>query len=356
MERELWNGEYYVHRFDPATQGAMAYGEGCLSAQLVGQWWADILGLGHLFDPERVRQTLASIHKYNFKKDIKGLHLTGRRFLREDEPGLLNCTWPKGAPPASPLLYSEEVHTGMEYAVAGAMLFEGMVDEALDIVAATRGRQDGRLRSPWNDVEYGDHYVRAMSSWTLLEAAAGYRYDAEAGRMAFAPRIGAEDFRCLFVASEGWGRYSQRLAGGAFHTELSAGLGAAHAPPARPGHRRSRRDGDPRRPDRARRRRVGRLGAHTPFRRAGHHRGRPGALGRGADKLDRRTSRAGPGPRSPSLPPTRTEQNGQITVIEVSKTVSSLYCPAAKGSRWIERVPRPKQRTPVRPHRGRGGC
>jgi non-lysosomal glucosylceramidase len=99
------------------------------------------------------------------------------------------------------------------------------VDEALDIVAATRGRQDGRLRSPWNDVEYGDHYVRAMSSWALHEAAAGYRYDAAACRMAFAPRIGAEDFRCLFVSSEGWGRYSQRLAGGVFHTELSVDWG-----------------------------------------------------------------------------------------------------------------------------------
>jgi hypothetical protein len=64
-----------------------------------------------------------------------------------------------------------------------------------------------------------------MSSWALLEAAAGYRYDAAAGRMAFAPRIGAEDFRCLFVASEGWGRYRQRLAGGAFRAELSVDWG-----------------------------------------------------------------------------------------------------------------------------------
>jgi non-lysosomal glucosylceramidase len=220
MERELWGGEYYVHRFDPTTQGFMAYGEGCLSAQLIGQWWAHILGLGHVFEPERVRRALASIHKYNLKKDLKGLDLTGRRFLREDESGLLNCTWPRGGRPASPLLYSEEVHTGMEYAVAGAMLFEGMIDEALDIVAATRGRQDGRLRSPWNDVEYGDHYVRAMSSWTLLEAAAGYRYDGGVGHMAFAPRIGAEDFRCLFVASEGWGRFRQRVTGDTVRAEL----------------------------------------------------------------------------------------------------------------------------------------
>jgi hypothetical protein len=198
----------------------MAYGEGCLSAQLVGQWWAHILGLGHLFDPDRVRRALASIHRCNLKRSLKGLDLTGRRFLREDEPGLLNCTWPKGGRPLVPLMYSDEVWTGLEYAVAGAMLFEGMMDEALEIVAATRGRQDGRLRSPWNDVEYGDHYVRAMSSWALLEAAAGYRHDAGAGRMAFAPRIGAEDFRCLFVANEGWGSYRQRLGGGAFRAEL----------------------------------------------------------------------------------------------------------------------------------------
>jgi non-lysosomal glucosylceramidase len=117
------------------------------------------------------------------------------------------------------------VHDGMEYAVAGTMLFEGMIDGALEIVAATRGRQDGRLRSPWNDIEYGDHYVRSMSSWALLEAAAGYRYDAGAGRMAFAPRIGAADFRCLFVASEGWGGYSQRVAGGTFHAELRVDWG-----------------------------------------------------------------------------------------------------------------------------------
>lgn len=225
MERELWGGEYYVHRFDPITQAAMAYGEGCHSDQLLGQWWAHILGLGYLFDPERVRHALASIHRYNLKKNLKGLELSGRRFLREDEPGLLNCTWPKGGRPASALMYSDEVWTGLEYAVAGAMLFEGMVDEALDILAAARRRQDGRLRSPWNDIEYGDHYVRAMSSWALLEAAAGYRYDAGAGRIAFGPRVGAEDFRCLFVASEGWGRYRQRLTSEAFHAELSLDWG-----------------------------------------------------------------------------------------------------------------------------------
>ncbi|MGQ9571726.1 MAG: GH116 family glycosyl-hydrolase [Dehalococcoidia bacterium] len=220
MERELWHGEYYVHRFDPATQAVMAYGEGCHSDQLLGQWWAYVLGLGHLFDPERVREALASIHRYNFKKSMEGLVLSGRRFLRDDEAGLLNCSWPKGGRPLVPLLYSDEVWTGIEYAVAGAMLFAGMVDEALEIVAAVRSRQDGRLRSPWNDIEYGDHYVRAMSSWALLEATAGYRYDAAAARMAFAPRIGAEDFRCLFVASEGWGRYWQRLAPDAFRAEL----------------------------------------------------------------------------------------------------------------------------------------
>jgi hypothetical protein len=122
-------------------------------------------------------------------------------------------------------MYSDEVWTGIEYGVAGTMLYVGMVDEALDIVSAARSRQDGRFRNPWNDIEYGDHYVRAMSSWVLLEAAAGYRYDAAAARVAFAPRIGAEDFRCLFVASEGWGRYSQRLSDDGFRAEVSLDWG-----------------------------------------------------------------------------------------------------------------------------------
>jgi hypothetical protein len=113
-----------------------------------------------------------------------------------------------------PTLYSDEVWTGIEYEVAGLLLFEGFVEEALRVVQAVRKRQDGARRSPWNEVECGDHYVRAMSSWALLEAASGYRYDASRGFLAFAPRLAPEDFRCFFVTAQGWGTFVQQISDG----------------------------------------------------------------------------------------------------------------------------------------------
>ena len=84
---------------------------------------------------------------------------------------------------------------------------------ALRCLKATRTRYDGRKQSPWNDVECGDHYVRAMASWALLEAASGYRYDAGAAEMGFAPVLTPVDYRAAFVARDGWGTLSQRVTG-----------------------------------------------------------------------------------------------------------------------------------------------
>jgi hypothetical protein len=158
-----------------------------------------------------VRKALQSIFKHNYRKDFSGHQQFPRAYVKDDEAGLLNCTWPLGGKPETPLLYSDEVWTGIEYEVAGALLFEGMIEEALEILAAVRKRHDGRLRSPWNEVECGDHYVRAMSSWELLEATAGYEHNASKGLLSFAPRISRENFSCFFATATGWGRYSQRL-------------------------------------------------------------------------------------------------------------------------------------------------
>jgi hypothetical protein len=207
----LWDGEYYAHKYDPETEAVQAYGKGCHADQLFGQWWAHSLRLGHVFPAGRVRRALASIVKYNCREDFSDKFQFPRKYLRDDEAGMLNCTWPKGERPDTALLYSDEVWTGMEYEVAGLLLFEGMVDEAMQIIETARKRHDGRLRSPWNDVECGDHYVRAMSSWMLLEAAAGYVYDASRDYIEFAPHISPEDFRCFFAASDGWGQYAQRI-------------------------------------------------------------------------------------------------------------------------------------------------
>ncbi len=79
------------------------------------------------------------------------------------------------------------------------------------IVDANRERHDGTRLNPWNDIECGDHYVRAMSSWSLLEAASGYAHDAGTGSLRFAPVISPEEFRAPFFTATGWGVFSQHL-------------------------------------------------------------------------------------------------------------------------------------------------
>ncbi len=221
IESELWNGEYYMQRYDRSKHGSMQYGEGCHSDQLLGQWWAHILGLGHLLPPGHVRRALESIFRYNMRSDLVGHIQKPRVYLKEGEAGLLICTWPMGGRPDPVTLYSDEVWTGIEYSVAGLMVYEGMIEETLIIVEKARQRHDGRCRSPWNEVECGDHYVRPMSSWALFEALCGFVYDAGRRRIAFDPKASKEDFRCFFATERGWGRYSQKVEGNRQVCEIS---------------------------------------------------------------------------------------------------------------------------------------
>ena len=40
-----------------------------------------------------------------------------------------------------------------------------------------RNKYDGTRRSPWNEVECGDHYTRPMAGFLLFEIASGQVYD-----------------------------------------------------------------------------------------------------------------------------------------------------------------------------------
>ena len=206
LDAAVWNSEYWIQDVNLSAHAEHQWGKGCHADQLLGQWWAHVLGLGHVLPEEHVRQALKSIFTHNWRTDFSGFVQVPRVFADESDAGLVNCSWPKGGKPEVPTLYSDEVWTGIEYEVAALMLFEGMVDEALTIVEGVRARYDGRQRSPWNEVECGDHYVRAMSSWALLDAASGLRYDAMNNALTVTPRLATEDLRCFFVAGEAWGR------------------------------------------------------------------------------------------------------------------------------------------------------
>jgi len=214
LDQRLWNGEYYVQAVDLEEYPEQNWAGGCHSDQLLGQWWAHILGLGHVLDAGRVHTAALSIFRHNFRGSFHGHKQQPRAFVTDDDQGLLNCTWPQGGRPDVPIQYSDEVWTGIEYEVAGLLLYEGEVEPALCIVEAVRTRYDGRKQNPWNDVECGDHYVRAMAAWALLEAASGYRYDVGAAEVGFAPVLTPEDYRAPFVGRDGWGTFTQRVTGG----------------------------------------------------------------------------------------------------------------------------------------------
>ncbi|NUN97963.1 MAG: hypothetical protein HUU16_17505, partial [Candidatus Omnitrophica bacterium] len=215
---ECWDGEYFMQPADLETIEGRNYGKGCLSDQVVGQWWAHILRLGHILPSEKVRVALESILKYNWMERMGDFKQNPRVYAGPEDSGLLCCTWPKGGRPKVPILYCDEAWTGIEYQVAGHLIFEGMAERGAEIVRKARRRSNGKLRpgthpsgvgNPWNEIECGDHYARAMSSYALLLAAQGQDYEGPAGRIAFHPAIGGECHRSFFSAAEGWGSFEQ---------------------------------------------------------------------------------------------------------------------------------------------------
>jgi non-lysosomal glucosylceramidase len=226
-DRELWNGEYYVQqirmpkphevtkgqypqRHPPAIHPGediprYQYGPGCLADQLLGQWFAHVVGLGHLLPGEHVRTAARSILRHNFRRSLATHESCQRGYALNEEGGVLQCTWPRGGRPRYPFPYADECWTGSEYQVAGLLMYEGDVEAGCEIVRAVRARHDGVRRNPWDEFECGHHYARALSSWALLLALSGFEYSAPAGRLRFMPRISAGRFRCLFSTGSAWG-------------------------------------------------------------------------------------------------------------------------------------------------------
>ena len=214
LQKLCWNGEYFEQKLDDYRQRKGEVGPGCMSDQLIGQWWAHQLGLGYLLPRERVQSALQAVFRHNWKSDLTGWKHVPRAFAGAGDKGLIICTWPKGGRPDHVMLYSDEVWTGIEYQVAAHMIYEGMVEEGLAIIKGARDRYDGISRppiprNPWNEIECGGHYARAMSSWSILLALSGYEYDGPARVLRFAPRLTPEKFKAFFCGPEGWGSLEQ---------------------------------------------------------------------------------------------------------------------------------------------------
>jgi hypothetical protein len=79
----------------------------------------------------------------------------------------------------------------------------GEVDKGLEIVRTARDRYNGRIRNPYDEYECGHWYARAMSSYAMLQALTGVRYDAIDQVMYIDSRVG--DFTSFISTNTGFG-------------------------------------------------------------------------------------------------------------------------------------------------------
>lgn len=209
LDEKLFNGEFYIQELEDVDAYRYQYGKGCLTDQLLGQFMAEVAGLGYVLPKEHIRSTLEAIYKYNFKDNMDEVPNVQRTYALNDEAGLVLCSWPNGGRPRFPFAYCDEVWTGVEYQVAVCMVKEGMIDEALSIIMAIRDRYDGYKRCPWSETEAGHHYIRPMSSFSLIPTFAGYSCDMVNKTMEFNPVINKSDYMTFWINGKAWGTYHQ---------------------------------------------------------------------------------------------------------------------------------------------------
>jgi hypothetical protein len=87
-----------------------------------------------------------------------------------------------------------------------------MIEEGLCVVRAVRDRYDRTKRNPYDEIECGSNYARALASFALVPIFSGFEFDLPHGHMGFSPVLEG-DFRSFFSIGRAWGRY-ERTAGG----------------------------------------------------------------------------------------------------------------------------------------------
>ncbi|WP_129780130.1 GH116 family glycosyl hydrolase [Peristeroidobacter soli] len=239
LEDFLFNGEYFFQRVEwrrlraefPPHDGPLAnllrrhpeqlrvaqeegppyqVGEGCLSDAMLGAWLCSLVGVGEILDGNKVASHLDAVFRHNFQQSLHDRVNLSRGFLGcAEEAGLVVCSWPKDRRPSLPMYMGDEVWTGVEYMVASHLALLGRIDAARQVVRACRNRYDGRVRNPFGEVEAGHWYARAMSSYALLQAFSGARFDAVDRVLHLRPAIKG-DFRCFLSTATGYGTVGVR--------------------------------------------------------------------------------------------------------------------------------------------------
>jgi uncharacterized protein (DUF608 family) len=223
---QLFNGEYFINILDPEHTDSPNSNMGCHIDQVLGQSWAMQAGLPRVLPKKETKSALASIFKYNFYTDIGAYIDTSyiknvRFYALPGESGTIMCSFPKGGAEKSPgkinneweklvVGYFSECMTGFTYQAAAHMINEGLIEEGLLMIKAIHERYHPSKRNPYNEVEYGNHYTRALSSYGAFIAASGFTYHGPKGIIGFNPRISPENYKSAFVSAQSWGSFEQQ--------------------------------------------------------------------------------------------------------------------------------------------------
>jgi non-lysosomal glucosylceramidase len=153
----LWNGEYYDYDASDSRQH-----DSIMADQMAGQWYARACGLPGIVTHVRARSALSRVFTYNVMR-----HRSGTM-------GAVNGMRPNGEVDTGDQ-QSQEVWTGTTYAVAAAMLQEGMEEEAMRTA-------QGVVKTGWDEMGYwfqmpeawntdGNYralaYMRPLAIWAM---------------------------------------------------------------------------------------------------------------------------------------------------------------------------------------------
>lgn len=225
IDANLFNGEYYVQKIRgfrkeeiaSALRSSMGsedtmhpeyqLGEGCLVDQLVGQYLADIAGLGPLLDEKNIHKAMQSIVRYNHRSTLEEHDSVQRIYALNDEAALLICDYGKAERPRIPFPYYAEAWTGLEYMAGAQMIYAGLVADGVRAFHDARMRHDGERRNPWDEPECGHHYARAMSAWSGIVALSGFLYHGGERSVSVTPRGAGASAKCFWSTGTAWGVY-----------------------------------------------------------------------------------------------------------------------------------------------------
>jgi uncharacterized protein (DUF608 family) len=236
IDANLFNGEFFIQQItgyprdqvapnlrsdmgsDDTEHPQYQVGQGCLIDQLVGQYLAEIAGLGALVSRDHIHSTLASLYRFNYKRSMIDHNNVERTFALNDEAAMVICDYGTAPRPQIPFPYYAEVMTGFEHSAAALMIFSDMVGEGVECIGNIRSRYDGVKRNPWDEAECGHHYARAMASWSSLVALSGWSYDAFEGAVIAVPRLPHQQFNCFWATGTGWGTFTYEQSRGTLFT------------------------------------------------------------------------------------------------------------------------------------------